>query len=110
MSVFQFTTKENEQIETIVQLPKEPRSVIHGVVKDWEDKIVKNAVVKLFEVKYSSNITELKPLTHTFTDEEGQFVFGPLTPNKQYVIKVWVNNVEIRHINLEKEDYEENFF
>lgn len=89
---------ENEQIEAIVKVPKEPRSVIHGVVKDHTGQIVKDAVVKLFELVQPP--CKLKPLTHTFTDDCGQFLFGPLCPNTHYVIKVWIDNVTIKQLTI----------
>lgn len=95
---FDFVPKENEQIEAIVRIPEEKRSVIHGVVKDWRNKVVKDAVVKLFEVVGSGGPNALKPLTHTFTDEYGQFLFGPLCAYKKYVIKVWFDDVRIREL------------
>ncbi|SHH00168.1 hypothetical protein [Tepidibacter thalassicus] len=96
---FSFTPEENEQIEAIVKVPEEKKSVIHGIVKDYKGKIVKDAVVKLFEV--INPPCKFKPLTHTFTDECGQFLFGPLCPNKQYVIKVWFNDVKIKQLIIE---------
>lgn len=95
---FDFKPEENEQIEAVIKIPKEPRSVIHGIVKDSKDKIVKDAVVKLFELPDPSCPCDLIPLTHTFTDECGQFLFGPLSPKKHYIIKVWINNIKIRQI------------
>lgn len=104
---FVFKPQENEQIEAIVKVAKEPRSVIDGIVKDANGQLIKDAVVKLFEViRYPY---ELKPLTHAFTDECGQFIFGPLHPDKQYVIKVWNNDVKIRNLIIDGDvngDYE----
>jgi len=94
----EFTPGENEQIELVVKVPEEPRSIIHGIVKDDCDKVIENAVVKLFEQDNPCNPCSLKPITHTFTDKCGQFLFGPLMPNKHYVIKVWVNDVKIRRM------------
>lgn len=101
---FPFETGENEQIEAIVKIPKEPRSIINGIVKNHKGEIVKDAVVRLFEML--SSPYDLKPLTHTFTDDCGQFLFGPLWPNKRYVIKIWVDDTKIRHliINTDEED------
>lgn len=93
---FDVIPKENEQLEITVKLPEEPRSVIHGVVKDCKDRPIKDAVVKLFELIDPHNPCDLKPLTHTFTDECGQFIFGPLWPKKKYIIKVWHDHVKIR--------------
>ena len=35
-----------------------------------------------------------KPISHTFTDENGEFVFGPLCDNRLYEVEIWVNNVK----------------
>lgn len=93
---FKFKPEENEQMEAIIKIPKESRSIIHGIIKNSNDKLIENAVVKLYETTKSQK--KLKPLTHTFTDECGQFIFGPLCSNKQYVIKIWINDVKIRHV------------
>lgn len=107
---FDFKTQENEQIETIVKVPKEPRSVIHGIVKDYKDRIIQDAVVKLFELPDPSHPCKLIPLTHTFTDECGQFLFGPLTPCKHYVIKVWIDDVKIRQLIIPPYDDNDDCF
>lgn len=101
---FNFTPGENEQIETVIVIPEERRSIIHGIVKNHCHKVVKDAVVKLYESVVCHGEHILKPLTHTFTDECGQFVFGPLWPCKNYVIKVWVNDVKIRELVIKPEE------
>jgi hypothetical protein len=93
-----FTPEENEQIDVVIKVPEEPRSIIHGIVKDYCDNVIENAVVKLFEVENPCNPCSLKPITHTFTDDCGQFLFGPLTPYKHYVVKVWVNDIKVRRL------------
>ncbi|KXZ39857.1 hypothetical protein SAMN05661008_00922 [Alkalithermobacter thermoalcaliphilus JW-YL-7 = DSM 7308] len=98
---FDFKPQENEQLEVVVKVPKERRSVIHGVVKDYKGKVVEDAVVKLFEVSCNK---KLIPITHAFTDEHGQFLFGPLCPDNHYVIKVWFNDVNIRCLDIKFDD------
>jgi hypothetical protein len=95
---FDICPEENEQIEVVVRVPEEKRSVIHGIVKDCTGKVVKDAVVKLFEVAGDHKNCSLTPITHTFTDECGQFIFGPLCAKKKYTIKVWFNDVSIREL------------
>ena len=95
---FEFTSGENEQIEATIIMPKETRSVIHGVVKDCKNYIIKDAVVKLFEIVDHCGKHKLKPVGHTFTDECGQFLFGPLIPKVNYLIKVWVNDIKIKEL------------
>ncbi|OPJ57181.1 peptidase associated/transthyretin-like domain-containing protein [Alkalithermobacter paradoxus] len=98
---FDFKPRENEQLEVVVKVPKERRSVIHGIVKDYKGKVVEDAVVKLFEVGCNK---KLIPITHAFTDEHGQFLFGPLCPDNHYIIKVWFNDVNIRCLDIKFED------
>lgn len=37
-------------------------------------------------------------VTQYFTDEDGEFVFGPLCPDKKYEINFWVDNV--KHVKV----------
>ena len=37
---------------------------------------------------------ERRPIGHTFTDKEGEFVFGPLCPGKEYALQIWVNDTK----------------
>lgn len=99
-----FTPEENEQIEVAIKVPEETRSIIHGVVKDSCDRIIENAVVELYEQENQGNPCLLRPITHTFTDECGQFLFGPLAAGKHYVIKVWVNDVNTRRLIIKAND------
>lgn len=98
LTKIEFCPGKNEQLETTIFLQKETRSVIHGVVVDEDKCPVKDAVVKLFEMPNKEKCCELIPITHTFTDECGQFLFGPLCHGKHYVIKVWHDGVKIRKI------------
>lgn len=41
---------------------------------------------------------ERRPVSHTFTDEEGEFVFGPLCPDKKYEINFWVD--QVKHVKM----------
>ncbi|MCY6483165.1 hypothetical protein OW763_02195 [Clostridium aestuarii] len=92
LTKYEFCPKPNEEIEAVIKVEHEPRAALNGIVLDWKDKPVKNAVVKLFERNKCDCGCKLKPITHTFTDECGQFIFGPLDPKKCYVIKVWFND------------------
>ncbi len=84
--------KEGEQIDLNIKMTKEKRSLIHGVVVDESKKPIEDASVLLFK-NMPCDPCDLKPITHTFTDDCGQFVFGPLDPDEEYTIKVWVNGV-----------------
>ena len=48
-------------------------------------------MVKLTEIAYDCGKEVRKPIGHTFTDKEGEFVFGPLCPDRHYAIQIWAN-------------------
>lgn len=87
-----------KQFDLDITLPEDNRNVIYGIVKDAYGDPVKDAVVKLIEVVYEYGKEERRPVSHTFTDEEGEFVFGPLCPDRVYAIQIWVNDVKHRKI------------
>lgn len=82
------------QYDVDITLPEDKRNVIYGIVKDCYKRPVSNAVVKLIEVFYKDGTSYRAPVSHTFTDKEGEFVFGPLCPDRCYEIQIWVNNVK----------------
>ena len=83
-----------KQFDLDITLPEDNRDVIYGVVKDCFKEPVADAVVKLVEVVCDCGKEERRPIGHTFTDCEGEFVFGPLCPGKQYAIQIWVNDTK----------------
>ncbi len=83
-----------KQFDLDITLPEDNRDVIYGVVKNCFKEPVHNAVVKLVEIVCDCGKEERLPIGHTFTDKEGEFVFGPLCPGKKYAIQIWVNDTE----------------
>ena len=83
-----------KQFDLEITLPEDNRSVIYGVVKDCCQEPICNAVVKLVEVVCECGKEERRPVSHTFTDEDGEFVFGPLCANRFYEIEIWVDQVK----------------
>lgn len=83
-----------KQFDLDITLPEDNRNVIYGVIKNCYKEPVCDAVVKLIEVVKDCGKEEHRPISHTFTDKDGSFVFGPLCPNKIYEIKIWVNEVK----------------
>ena len=88
-----FKTGCNEQIDATVKLPRETRSCIFGTVVDSAGLPVADAVVKLLQVVDKCEFPV--PLTHTFTDDHGQFLLGPLCPNTTYMLKIFSDNTQI---------------
>ena len=87
-----------KQYDLDITLAQDNRDVIYGVVRNCFKDPVKDAVVKLVEVEYKMGRKELKPVSHTFTDDDGEFVFGPLCPGKKYSVQVWANSVD--HVKI----------
>ena len=82
-----------KQYDLDITLPEDNRNVIYGIVRDCYKDPIKDAVVKLIEVECKMGKDVRKPVSHTFTDENGEFVFGPLCANRLYEVQIWVNNV-----------------
>lgn len=76
-----------KQFDLEIVVPEDNRAVLFGIVKDCYKEPVKDAVVKLIEVDLECGKEERKPVTHTFTDKDGEFVFGPLCPDKNMKFK-----------------------
>ena len=87
-----------KQYDLDITLAQDNRDVIYGVVRNCFKDPVKDAVVKLVEVEYKMGRKELKPVSHTFTDDDGEFVFGPLCPGKKYSVQVWANSAD--HVKI----------
>ena len=83
-----------KQFDLDLKLPEDDRNVVYGIIKDHKGRPVEDAVVKSVEICKD----ESKPVSHTFTDKEGEFVFGPLCPTKSYSIEIWVNKV--KHVKI----------
>lgn len=87
-----------KQYDLDIRLPEDNRDVIFGIIKDSYGEPLADAVVKLIEVDGDKIFGKRKPVTHTFTDEHGEFVFGPICPHKKYAIEIWANRVD--HIKI----------
>lgn len=87
-----------KQFDLDIVLPDDNRDVIFGTIRNCFKEPVNNAVVKLIEVERKMGKEERKPVSHTFTDKDGEFVFGPLCPGKEYAIQIWVDDV--KHVKV----------
>ena len=90
--------EKGKQFDVEINLPEDNRNVIFGVIKDCFKDPVEDAVVKLIEVSREYGKEERKPVSHTFTDKDGEFVFGPLCPDKEYEIQFWADRV--KHVKI----------
>ena len=87
-----------KQFDLDITLPHDNRDVIYGIIKNCFKEPVADAVVKLVEIDTKMGKEERKPVSHTFTDKNGEFVFGPLCPGKEYAIQIWVDDV--KHVKV----------
>lgn len=87
-----------KQFDLDIVLPEDNRGVLFGIVRNCYKEPIKDAVVKLIEVDFECGKEERKPVSHTFTDEDGEFVFGPLCPDKKYEIQIFVDRV--KHVKV----------
>ena len=94
-----------KQFDLDITLPHDNRDVIYGVIKNCFKEPVADAVVKLVEVDYKMGKEERRPVSHTFTDKNGEFVFGPLCPGKEYAIQIWVDDV--KHVKVCEKTFHE---
>lgn len=83
-----------KQFDLDITLPEDNRDVIYGVVKNCFKEPVSDAVVKLIEIVCTCEGEQRRPVGHTFTDKDGEFVFGPLCPGKEYSLQLWVNDTK----------------
>lgn len=102
VSVCSICPRENEQIDAVIKINKEKRSVIYGTILDECGNPVADAVVKLLQVCNKGIV----PLTHTFTDQYGQFLLGPLCPNQKYMLKIYKDNITLRYESVNASCYE----
>ena len=93
--------EKGKQYDLDITIPEDNRNVIYGIIRDCYKEPVEDAVVKLIEVCFEHGHEERKPVSHTFTDKDGEFVFGPLCPDKRYEVQIWVNRV--KHVKICKD-------
>ena len=93
--------EKGKQFDLEIILPEDNRNIIYGVIKDCYREPVEDAVVQLVEIEHEYDQKERKPVSHTFTNRAGEFVFGPLCPDRNYEILFWANKV--RHVKICKE-------
>lgn len=74
----------NEVVETKVALSADQRPALLGTVSGADGKAAYGALVTI----YCADAPET-PVGALYTDEQGQFAFGPLEPGRLYHVKVF---------------------
>ena len=84
---FDITVPPEGQANAAVQTGREERGMISGVVVDAAGLSVTGAAVQLYDGVESP---ASGPVFTCFTDEDGCFLFGPVTPGRHYRLRVFV--------------------
>lgn len=92
---FYFRPQKGEKIHTVVVPKEEESSGIFGKVIDESGVAVTDALVALFEAEGKGEL-----IASAFSDEEGEFSFGPLESGKLYFVRVTVNSLMIRELEI----------
>ena len=92
---FFFRPGKGEQIETTVRLLPDSRSAVYGTIRDAGGAPIRDAAVFLFE---SPEEGEPRLVSRMFTDERGQFLFGPLDPGTLYLAEVFSGELRVRQL------------
>lgn len=88
----------NERIETVVHIHPDRRPALLGTVLDARHRPVEDALVAV----YRSGGAEAPdtPVGSLYTDELGQFAFGPLEPDQLYQVRVFKSSDNVRSLEL----------
>lgn len=92
---FYFRPAEGEHIETTVSVEAEKAAAVFGTVKNKAGAVQADALVLLFRAS-----EEKKLIDRQFTDEDGQFFFGPIEGGVLYLIKIYKNDIKIRELEV----------
>ncbi len=90
--------EKGKQFDMEIIVPEDDRNVIYGVLKNRHGDPISDAVIKLIEIVNEFGKKERRPVSHTFSDKNGEFVFGPLCPDRNYEIQIWSDKV--KHVKV----------
>ena len=93
---FYFRPTEGELVSADYTPAGQEQSILCGRLTDGEGAPVSDAAVLLF-----SDSMEVPALIgRTVTDREGHFIFGPLECGALYIVKVFKNELQERHLEI----------
>lgn len=110
-----------DQLDMDFFLQRDYRKVVLGTVRFPDGKPAPCSVVKFFKLKHAAcnaeTSSELEPIGHAITDENGQFLLGPVYPGDKIILKILYLDCFIKKPTLENtkstqepETYEEENF
>ena len=93
---FYFRPAPGELVSAEFSPEREDRAILCGRLSTGDGAPVADAAVLLF--LDTMEVPEL--IGRTVTDSDGQFLFGPLECGQLYVVKVFRNDLQERHLEL----------
>ena len=90
-----FKPAEGEHIEATVNIEPEKAAAFSGTVRNKAGEAQADALVLLFRAAEGKKL-----VGRQFTDEDGQFFFGPIEGGILYLIKIYKNNTKIRELEI----------
>ena len=99
-SKFYFRPAKGEHIHTIVEPETNESASICGKVVDSRGRPRSGALVLLFKPQEGETPTAV---SRFITDDDGEFLFGPLAGETLYLIKVYCNSEKVRELEIRTE-------
>ncbi len=96
-SSFYFKPAKGEHIQTVVHIQPESRCALQGRLLDSGDRPVEAALALLYRID-GDQAPKLQ--AQCFTDEMGQFTFGPLQPDTLFLIRIYKDAIKLRELEL----------
>ena len=88
---------QGERIETVLTVPLDTSSAIHGVLTDPDGIPMSAVLVLLFQTTEDAPPSLIAQVT---TDSDGHFAFGGLLGDTLYQIKIFQQNTRVRTLEL----------
>ena len=98
MNTFFVRPGENEKITADLTLLPDSRSLLLGTVKNPLGQPLPGALVILMDAATAQSEPVFRAAN--FTDENGQYYFGPLEPGRLCVVKVFYNSLKLRELEI----------
>ncbi|MGI6013104.1 MAG: carboxypeptidase-like regulatory domain-containing protein [Oscillospiraceae bacterium] len=95
-SKFYFRPDCGEQVQVTLTVAGDSHAAVCGTVTDHTGCAVQDAIVIL----YACDTADPQPIAGLCTDDDGQFVFGPLEGGKLYMVKVFHNDLQVREMKI----------
>ena len=97
---FYIKPRQGELVNIHIPITASDGAVIHGVLTDEAGLPIANALVLLFRAPQADSEHTMRPLAHMRSDADGHFAFSGIHGDCLYEIRVFVQNTNIRTLNV----------